>query len=61
MLGLGDLKQTRAYQEARQEEREELLTKTVPLLLQTGMSVEQIATQLDFPVETIQRFAPKTN
>jgi predicted transposase YdaD len=56
MLGLSDLKQTRVYQEAQ----EEVLEKTVPLLLQAGMSVEQIATQLNFPVETIQRFVPQT-
>lgn len=56
MLGLSDLKQTRVYQEAR----EEVLEKTVPLLLQSGMTVEQIATQLGFPVETVQRFVPQT-
>lgn len=55
MLGLGDLKQTRAYQEAQ----EEVLEKTVPLLLQSGMTVEQIAAQTGFPVETIQRFVPQ--
>jgi predicted transposase/invertase (TIGR01784 family) len=52
MLGLGDLKQTRAYREAQ----EEILEKTIPLLLQNGMTVEQIAQYYDFPVEVIQRF-----
>lgn len=56
MLGLSDLKQTRVYQEAQ----EEVLEKTVPLLLQAGMTTEQIAAQLNFPVETIQRFVPQT-
>lgn len=55
MWELTDLRQTRVYQEAQ----EEILEKTVPLLLQTGMTVEQIAAQLGFPVETIQRFVPQ--
>ncbi|MEH1855850.1 MAG: hypothetical protein V7L11_30265 [Nostoc sp.] len=50
MLGL-TLEQTRVYQEAKAEGREEgreerkteMLKLTVPLLLETGMSVEQIA------------------
>jgi predicted transposase/invertase (TIGR01784 family) len=68
MLGLGDLKQTRAYQEAeqagreagREEERQELLRITVPLLLEKGMTVEEIAVSLQFPIETIQLFIPQT-
>ncbi len=55
MLGLSDLKQTRVYQEAQ----EEVLEKTVPLLIHSGMSVEQIAAQLGFSPETIQRFVPQ--
>ncbi|MBW4525024.1 MAG: DUF2887 domain-containing protein [Phormidium tanganyikae FI6-MK23] len=56
MLGLGDLKQTRVYQEAREEGREETLSKMVPKLLKRGMTIEQIAEDLEMPVETIQRF-----
>ncbi|MFN6436758.1 MAG: hypothetical protein RMY35_007595 [Nostoc sp. DedSLP01] len=45
MLGL-TLEQTRVYQEAKAEGREEreveMLKLTVPLLLKTGMSVEQM-------------------
>ncbi|NJR52906.1 MAG: Rpn family recombination-promoting nuclease/putative transposase [Leptolyngbyaceae cyanobacterium CSU_1_3] len=52
MLGLGDLKQTRAYREAQ----EDILEKTVPLLLQNGMTVEQIAQHYNFPIETIRQF-----
>jgi len=58
MLGLSDLKQTRVYQEAKEEEREEMLTKMVPKLLKRGMTVEEIAADLDLPIETIQLFAP---
>lgn len=60
MLGLS-LQQTRIYQEAKAEGREEreaeMLRVTVPLLLKTGMTVEQIAQQLNVDVESVQRAA----
>lgn len=59
MLGLGDLKQTRAYQEAREEERDEMLEKMVPKLLRRGLTIAEIAEDLELPVETIQRFIPQ--
>ncbi|RAM52737.1 MAG: hypothetical protein C6Y22_04340 [Hapalosiphonaceae cyanobacterium JJU2] len=63
MLGL-TLEQTKVYQEAKAEgrsEREaEILKVTVPLLLKTGMSVEQIAQQLNVEVEVV-RLAAQQN
>ncbi|MGG6270028.1 hypothetical protein ACQ4M3_32060 [Leptolyngbya sp. AN03gr2] len=63
MLGLGDLKQTRAYQEAEQageeKEREKMLQMTVPLLLQKGMTVAEIAQYYGLSIELIQRFVPQ--
>ena len=56
MLGLDELKQTRFYQEVKQEGREETLTQLVPMLLNLGATVEQIAAQLQVDVETVQRF-----
>ncbi|MBD2772575.1 Rpn family recombination-promoting nuclease/putative transposase [Iningainema tapete] len=60
MLGL-TLEQTRVYQEAKasgREEREaEMLKLTVPLLLKTGMTVEQIAQQLKVDVEAVRQAA----
>jgi predicted transposase/invertase (TIGR01784 family) len=64
MLGL-TLEQTRVYQEAkaegreegREEQKTEILRAAVPLLLKTGMSVEQIAQQLNVDVESVQRAA----
>jgi len=57
MLGL-TLEQTRVYQEAKAEGREEreaeMLKLTVPLLLKTGMTVSQIAQQLNVDVEAVQ-------
>jgi predicted transposase YdaD len=66
MLGL-DLKESRIYQEVKEEvyqqskeegrlEREaEMLNITVPLLLKAGMTVEQIAEQLQVEVEAVHR------
>jgi predicted transposase/invertase (TIGR01784 family) len=59
MLGLGDLKQTRAYQEAEQAGEEKVLKVTVPLLLEKGMTVEEIAQHCKLPVETIEQFVSK--
>ncbi|MDZ8260914.1 MAG: hypothetical protein RMY63_21325 [Nostoc sp. ChiQUE01b] len=61
MLGL-TLEQTKVYQEAKAEGREEgreereaeMLKLTVPLLLKTGMSVEQIAQHLNVDIEAVQ-------
>jgi predicted transposase/invertase (TIGR01784 family) len=51
MLGLGDLKQTKFYQEAAQETKLE----AVPRLLKLGLSVEQIAEALELPVEEVRK------
>lgn len=63
MLGL-TLEQTRVYQEAkaegREEQKAEMLKLTVPLLLKTGMSVEQIAQQLKVDVEAVRLAAQQS-
>ncbi|MDZ8139260.1 MAG: hypothetical protein RM049_28925 [Nostoc sp. DedQUE04] len=69
MLGL-TLEQTRVYQEAkakgreegrkegreegREERKTEILKLTVPLLLKTGMSMEEIAQHLNVDIEAVQ-------
>lgn len=57
MLGLDELKQTRFYQEIAEEERQSMLARTVPLLLDAGLSIEQIAQQLQMDVEAVRRAA----
>ncbi len=63
MLGL-TLEQTRVYQEAKAEGREEreaeMLRVTVPLLLKTSMTVEQIAQQLNVDVEAVRLAAQQS-
>ncbi len=57
MLGLS-LEETRVYQEAKAEGREEreteILKLTVPLLLKTGMSVEDIAQHLNIDLQSVR-------
>lgn len=61
MLNLDALKQTRVYQEALEEGREEGLRQgkltTVPLLLRAGLTIDQIAEQLDLDHESVQQAA----
>ena len=65
MLGLEELKQTKVYQEAleegRQEGRLEGKLAAVPLLLQAGISVEQIAQQLDLDINTVRLVASNSS
>ncbi|WP_229452913.1 hypothetical protein [Nostoc sp. CHAB 5715] len=53
MLGL-NLEETRVYREAKAEGEEKILKAAVPLLLKTGMSIEQIAQQLNVDVEAVR-------
>jgi len=63
MLGLSELKQTKVYQEAKQEgltegrQEGELKAKltAIPRMIEFGLSVEQIAQLQDLPVEVVQQ------
>jgi predicted transposase/invertase (TIGR01784 family) len=63
MLGLDELKQTRFYQEiaeeeraeGREEERERMLSLTIPSFLELGLTVEQVAEKLKTDVPTVER------
>ena len=61
MFGMSELKQTRVYQEALQEGREEgeLIgkLKAVPRLLAFGLSVDQVAEALGLEVEQVRQAA----
>ena len=57
MLKLSALKQTRVYQEALEEGREEGKLAAVPLLLKAGLTVEQIAEQLEIDIEAVRQIA----
>lgn len=59
MLGLGDLKETRFYQEAKQEGELEGKLKAklaaVPRLLQKGLTIEAIAEALELSLEDVRK------
>lgn len=58
MLSLSELKQTRVYQEVLEEGRQKCKLAAVPLLSQAGLSVEQIAQQLDLDIAAVRQIAP---
>lgn len=65
MLGLSELKKTKVYQEALQEGLEQGLEQgaiqgklaAVPLLLRSGLSIEQIAQELGIDVNAVKQVA----
>jgi predicted transposase/invertase (TIGR01784 family) len=72
MFGLNELKQTRVYQEAREEGKQEAREEAreegrfeakleaIPKLLALGLTPEQIAQALDLDVAQVQQAAQQT-
>ena len=54
MLQLSELKQTRVYQEAREQGKLETKLKIIPRLQQRGFSLEEIADLLELGLATIR-------
>jgi predicted transposase/invertase (TIGR01784 family) len=69
MFALSDLKQTRFYQEAFEEGREEGIEigelsgklVSVPFMLQLGATVEQVAAILNLPLEKVREVAQQSS
>jgi predicted transposase/invertase (TIGR01784 family) len=61
MLNLSDLRQTRFYQEAKEEGEQEGKLKTVPEFLKLGLSLEQIAQALHLPIEEVEAATTATS
>ncbi|MBU7581855.1 MAG: Rpn family recombination-promoting nuclease/putative transposase [Nostoc sp. TH1S01] len=59
MLGLDAIKNTRVYQEAREEGKLEGKLEAVPGLLKLGLSVEQIAEALELEIDMVRQAAEK--
>lgn len=57
MFGLSELKQTRIYQEAVEEGKQEAKLELIPRLLARGLSVEQIAEDLGLSIEEVRQAA----
>lgn len=53
MLGLSELKQTKVYQEAVIEGKQQGKLETIPRMVEFGLSLEAIAQLLDLPLEVV--------
>ena len=60
MFSLSELKQTRVYQEAREEGEQKAKLEAVPKLLVLGLTVEQVAQALDLDVTEVQQAEQQT-
>ena len=55
MLGISELKQTRVYQEAKEEGKQEEKMATVSRLLDIGLTIEQVSQAVALPTEEVRR------
>ncbi len=55
MFGLSDLKQTRVYQEGKEEGALKEKFRMIPLLLRLGLSYEETAKELGLSLEEVQQ------
>lgn len=61
MFDLTAWKQTKFYQEAKQDGEIEGKLKAIPLLLKLGLKPEQIAQELELDLETVSQFIANQN
>jgi predicted transposase/invertase (TIGR01784 family) len=62
MLGVTrELRETQFYRDVKQEGKEETLAQTIPMLIQGGFSVEEIADRLKITIEQVRQFAQPQN
>jgi predicted transposase YdaD len=63
MFGLSDLKQTRVYQEAKEEAKEEGAMREklrmISVLLRLGLTIEDTAKELSLTVEQVRQESQK--
>jgi predicted transposase YdaD len=59
MFGLSEWKQTRFYQEVKEETQLETKLETIPELLKEGLTVEQIARVLKLDIEMVRQTIEK--
>jgi hypothetical protein len=61
MLGLSELKQTRVYQEALEEGKQEAKLETIPRMMQMGFNLEQIAQALEIVRQVATKQSPTSS
>ncbi|WP_066424886.1 hypothetical protein [Anabaena sp. 4-3] len=57
MLGLDAIRNTRVYQEAKEEGKQEGKLEGIPGLLRLGLSLEQIAEAMGLDIELVRQAA----
>ncbi|MEH2453741.1 hypothetical protein [Nostoc sp.] len=55
MLNLNILKETKVYQEAKEEGKLETKLKMITILLELGLTVQQIAERLELDMEEVRK------
>ncbi len=61
MFSLNELKQTRVYQEAKEEGEKKAKLEAIPRLLALGLTVEQIAQALDLDIAQVKEAVQQTS
>ena len=62
MLGVTkELRESRFYQDVKEEVKDELLVEGVPMLLQSGFSIEEIIVRLKVTIDQAHQFAQAQN
>jgi predicted transposase YdaD len=62
MLGVTkELRESRFYRDIKEEGKDEAFTQTIPMLLQAGLSAEEIANRLAITIEQVRQFAQAHN
>jgi len=57
MLEVNDIRETRVYQEAQEEERERILQESIPRLIEEGLTIAQIARVFKLEVSEVEEAA----
>jgi predicted transposase/invertase (TIGR01784 family) len=62
MLGVTkELRESRFYQDIKEEGKEEAFMQTIPMLLQAGLSIEDIADRLKITIDQVRQFGQTQN
>ncbi len=62
MVGIiKELRESRFYRDIKEEGKTEMLAEAIPMLLQAGFSIEDIADRLKITIDQVRQFAQAQN
>jgi predicted transposase YdaD len=62
MVGITkELRESRFYQDVKEEGKQEAFMQTIPMLLQAGLSIEDIVDRLKISITQVRQFAQTKN